>query len=126
MDVYLTSMVSVKLAFLVSLSFLSFLGFSSTILKHHSLKHQQFCCHGGWVVSGEEAALGGDRHQREEGTDGSRIPVVTANKGKDHMAFRTSSVPFSSLHKGDHVNKARMSAFFRHRVDFVWLVNVMC
>lgn len=77
-------------------------------------------------MSGEEAALGRDRHQREEGTDGSRIPVVTANKGNDHMAFRISSVPFSSLHKGDHVNRARMSAFFRHRVDFVWLVNVMC
>lgn len=54
------------------------------------------------------------------------VPVVITNKGKDHMAFHTSSVPFSNMHKRDCVNRARASACVRSRLDFLWLVNVVC
>lgn len=54
------------------------------------------------------------------------VPAVITNEGKDHMAFRTSSVPFNNMHKRDRVNRARASACVRNRLDFLWLVNVVC
>lgn len=43
------------------------------------------------------------------------------------MAFHTSffPVPLGSLHKMDHVSRARVSAFFRSRLDTTWLVNMV-
>lgn len=53
-------------------------------------------------------------------------PVVVTKEGKGHGTSQTSSVPLSSMHKRDHVTRARASDFFRSRLGIIWLVNVVC
>lgn len=52
------------------------------------------------------------------------IPVVVSNKGG--TAKRPSILlHLSSMHKGDHVSRARVSALFRSGLDIIWLLNVV-